>query len=61
MEKKKKKKDTSNKKHMLGGIHIQFPLEKEGEEATKNKATRWKHSFSSHYLSSYTGTFVLLF
>lgn len=31
------------------------------EEATKTKATRWKHSFSSYYLSPYTVTFVLLF
>lgn len=46
---------------MLGGKHIQFPWERRRGEATKNKATRWKHSFSSYYLSSYTVTFVLLF
>lgn len=56
---KKEKKETSNKKHMLGGVSS-F-LRREGEEATKNKAIRWKHSSSSYYLSSYTLTFVSLF
>lgn len=50
--------ERGNKKHMLGGVRIPFPF---GEGERKPQRTRWKHSFSSDYLSSYTGTFVWLF
>lgn len=55
---KKKREDRGNKKHMLGGKEIQFPLVEGKREATKSEATRWKHSSGSCYLSSYTATFV---
>lgn len=54
------KKDTSNKKHMLGGTCIQFPLER-GRGSHKERGNKVETFLQLYYLSSYTVTFVWLF
>lgn len=60
--KKKKRRYRQQETHAWWQTYpVSFGERERGRgEATKNKATRWKHSFGSYYLSSYTVTFVLL-